>query len=235
MKTLRIILWKEWTVMLHGYIRSVALFFIVINGLAIYSTWTLLTPGVDSGRLASLMGNTTWFALYTGGGFILLSMLSPVIAKEKYSGHVHNELAYGISFSEIVFGKALFVTLLSLAELPVFAALFVLIQLFGSKTSMQPFLQMLPAALIVYPVLMFLMSSLVTLVDYTKPQLSQVASIAAFGCGFVILSYTRSLIGAMLGMPVILSEVAPSVVLFPAVWLLFKVAERLPNSVLLKG
>lgn len=235
MKSLLMLLWKEWKVMSRGYLRQVGIFFLVINGIAVYSTWTLLSLGAASGRLAGLMGTTTWFALYAGGGFILLSMLSPLIAKEKYGGHVHSELAYGVPFSEIVFGKALFVTLLSLAELPVFAVLFILIHFLGNKASMQPFIQMLPAAIIVYPLLMLFVSILVTFVGYAKPQLSQIASILAFACAFVILSYTRAMTDAVLGTPVALSEVVPAVVLCMAVWLQLKIADHIPRSIILKG
>ncbi len=235
MKTLSVLLWKEWKLMTHGYLLHVVAFFVVINGMAVYSAWTLLSLGVGADHMGALMGTTAWFALYAGGGFILLSMLSPGIAKEKFSGHVHNQLAYGVRFSEMVFGKALFVTLLSLAELPVLAALFILLQVWGNKTSMHPFFQMLPAAVLVYPLLMLFMSVLVTVVNYIKPQLSQVASTVAFGLGFIMFSYTQTMVRVLRGVPPVVLDVVPVVILCPVIWFSLKLADHLPKSAILKS
>ncbi len=235
MKTLSVLLWKEWKVMTHGYLLHVVAFFVVINAMAAYSAWTLISLGVSADNMGELMGTTAWFALYAGGGFILLSMVSMIIAKEKFSGYVHNQLAYGIRFSRIVFGKALFVTLLSLAELPVMALFFVLLQSWGSKTSMHPFFQMLPAALFVFPLLMLLISCLVTAINYVKPQLSQITNIVTFTFAFILLSYARATVHALTSASPVVVDILPVVILCAAIWFFLKLADQLPKSTILKN
>ena len=234
MKIVPALMWREWRIMFRSYILYVVIYYLVINGVIGYSMWSLISFGVRPGNLGTMLtNNSTWFTLYAGGGFILLSMLSSVIAKEKFSGQVHNLLAYGIPFSILVLEKAIFVTLLSLAEIPVLAVMSLMLGFLGDGDSVLAFSGLLPVAVLVYPLLMLLISFLITLVNYIKPHLAQVAAVIAFACGFAILSYLRGLANLLLRVPNMAIYILPATLLCLLLYVLLKTVDRVPNSVIL--
>lgn len=236
MKTITALMWREWRIMFRSYLLYVVIYYLVINGIIGYSMWTLVSLGVKPSHLGTvLINNTTWFTVYAGGGFILLSMLSSVIVKEKFSGQVHNLLAYGIPFSILVLEKAIFVTLLSLAEIPLLVVMSLMLRFMGDTGYMLAFPGLLPATVLLYPVLMLLMSFLITLVNYIRPHLAQATAIFAFACGFAVLSYLRNFVHLLLGVPNVVIFILPAILLCLLFFALLKVVDRLPKSVILNA
>lgn len=231
MNIISFLLWKEWLIMKRGYLLYVGLVYFIMNAIMIHSILTLFQIGISVNT--NVDPGVPWFALYIGCTFILLSMISSVIAKEKIVGHIHNLLAYSIPLSKLILAKALFVTIISLVELPIILVLSLILQISGYDIFTQTFVNSLFLTIFVFPFVILLMSYIVTLVNYIKPQLNQISGIGAFILAFLSFSYLKSILNSITMLPNFLIIFFSSIVLCIFIWLMHKVAKQIPHSQLL--
>lgn len=231
MNIILFLLWKEWLIMKRGYLLYVGLVYFIMNAIMIHSILTLFQIGISVNT--NVDPGTSWFALYIGCTFILLSMISSVIAKEKIVGQIHNLLAYCIPFSKLILAKSLFVTIISLVEIPIILGLSLILQISGYNIFTQAFVNSLFLTIFVFPLVILLMSNIVTLVNYIKPQLNQISGIGAFVLAFFSFSYLKSILDSLTFLSNFFIILFSIIVLCGLIWLIIKIANQIPHSQLL--
>ncbi len=221
-------IWKEWLICKHTYIVYVIIMYLFIN-IAIVS---ILQLELDFSIVkAELINILRLFIFYIGNVFMLMSMINQSIVYERIFGHIHCLLAYKVPLRSIIIGKVIFILLITSFELPILFLIYfgfynIPISIFTSNIF---FIIILISVVIL---IVFLISFINILVCYSMPKLSKLISIISFiGC-FMLFSYYKLL-------SEILNNYLSSLVIFFVIlllfsYLLFFIANRIPNQLILK-
>jgi len=221
-------IWKEWIICKHTYIVYVIIMYLFIN-IAIVSILQLESD--FSIVKAELINILRLFIFYIGNVFMLMSMINQNIVYERISGHIHCLLAYKVPLRSIIVGKAIFILLITSIELPIL--LLIYFGFYNIPISMLItnifFIIILISVVLLF---VFLISFINILVCYSMPKLAKLISVISFiGC-FMLFSYYKSLSETLNNY--LYSLVILFFVLLLFSYLLFLIANRIPNQLILK-
>jgi hypothetical protein len=111
---------------------------------------------------------------------------------ERISGHIHCLLAYKVPLSSIIFGKVIFILLITSIELPILLLIY-----FGFyNISISMLISNIFFIIILISVVLlfvFLISFINILVCYAMPKLANIISVISFIGSFMLFPYYKSL------------------------------------------